>query len=407
MTQIDQAWGAGPSARYETLAAPFRPIFAEIGAGAVERELTRTLPFDAIGALKQAGFGTVRLPAEYGGKGVTIPELANLLIELSTGDSNVTQALRLHFGYTEDVLNSHDPARRLRWLDRLGRGDLVGSAWTEAGATKQSEFQTKVVRDGAGWRLTGRKYYTTGSLFADWIDVGAQREDGEFVGVFARRDAPGVEIIDDWDGFGQRLTASGTTVFTNVPIDGAEVVPDVERFKYSAAFYQLYHLATLSGIGRAAVNQFSTLVSERRRVYSNAAGPRPSQDPQVLQVVGRARGAVYSAGAIVLKAAESLQRAHDTRFGNDPAAEEAANALAELETAEAQTVVTSLILDAVTILFDALGASAAHSALGLDRFWRNARTLSSHNPRIYKDRIVGDFAVNRTLPPYQWRIGEV
>ena len=74
--------------------------------------------------------------------------------------------------------------------------------------------------------------------------------------------------------------------------------------------------------------------------------------------------------------------------------------------AQAQTVVSDLVLQSSTILFDALGASATKKPSGLDRHWRNARTLSSHNPRIYKDRIVGDFAVNGTPPPYQWRIGQ-
>jgi alkylation response protein AidB-like acyl-CoA dehydrogenase len=148
-------------------------------------------------------------------------------------------------------------------------------------------------------------------------------------------------------------------------------------------------------------------VASRQRNYTNAAGPRSSQDPQVLQVVGRIRSASYAAGAIVLKAAEAVQRAFETRFLGDPEADERANAIAELESAQAQTVVTTLILEATAILFDALGASATLRSKGLDRFWRNARALSSHNPRIYKDRIFGDFAVNGTPPPYQWRIGQV
>lgn len=79
----------------------------------------------------------------------------------------------------------------------------------------------------------------------------------------------------------------------------------------------------------------------------------------------------------------------------------------EIELAQAQTVLTSLVLEATTILFDALGASATSRSHSLDRHWRNARTISSHNPRIYKDRVVGDYAVNGTEPPFQWKIGRV
>ena len=222
---------------------------------------------------------------------------------------------------------------------------------------------------------------------------------GRAFAVSVRRHADGVDVIDDWDGFGQTLTASGTTTFTNVDISADDVIIDEEKFRYSAAFYQLVHLATLAGIGRALTNDVSKAVAERRRTYTNAAGPRSSQDPQVLQVVGRIRSNAYAASAIVLQAAQSLQRAFDAHFARDPEAEETANAVAELETAQAQTVVSTLILDAATIVFDALGASATKKPSGLDRHWRNARTLASHNPRIYKDRIIGDFSVTAPCRP--------
>ncbi|MDX7953296.1 monooxygenase, partial [Lichenihabitans sp. Uapishka_5] len=125
-------------------------------------------------------------------------------------------------------------------------------------------------------------------------------------------------------------------------------------------------------------------------------------DPQVLQVVGRVRGAAYAAGAIVGQVAQAVERA--ATAGRD--AIEAAVLEAEVESAQAVTVVPDLILEATTILFDALGASAVLRDAGLDRHWRNARTLTSHNPRIYKARIVGDFAVNGREPPLSWRVGQ-
>jgi hypothetical protein len=64
------------------------------------------------------------------------------------------------------------------------------------------------------------------------------------------------------------------------------------------------------------------------------------------------------------------------------------------------------VLGSTTLLFDALGSSATKRGLNLDRYWRNARTISSHNPRIYRDRIVGDFAVNGTAPPGQYKVGQ-
>ncbi|MCR6500115.1 acyl-CoA dehydrogenase family protein [Shinella sp. CPCC 101442] len=406
MTQIENAWGAGPGEGYEALAAPFRPIFVEIATSATERDLNRGLPHEAIRRLKEAGFGAVRLPVEAGGKGASLPQFFNLLIELSAADSNITQALRGHFGFTEDILNTKDAERRGLWLGRIGGGEITGNAWSEIGTgAALDRFSTNVAEKDGRLVLNGAKYYTTGSLFADWIDVGASNAQGEGISVAVRRHAEGVDVVDDWDGFGQILTASGTTTFRDVTVEPQDIVIDDERFKYSAAFYQLVHLATLAGIGRAITNDVAKAVAERRRTYTHAAAARSSEDPQVLQVVGRIRAAAYAATAITLQAAASLQRAFEAHFADDADAEEKANAIAELEAAQAQTVVSDLILEASTLLFDALGASATKKPAGLDRHWRNARTLASHNPRIYKHRIIGDFAVNGTPPPYQWRIG--
>ncbi|NLS68257.1 monooxygenase [Bradyrhizobium brasilense] len=405
MTQIDQAWGSGPSSRYEDLAEPFRPLFRSIRDTAVARDLERRLPYDEIKALRAAGFTTVRVPDEFGGAGATLPELFNLLIELSEADSNVTNSLRSHFGFTEDVLNSADPKRRELWLRRIGEKTLFGNGHSEVGDNKLQAFSTTVSSRDGQLVLNGRKYYTTGTLFADWINIAAQHENGEPVGVVVSRHSPGVEVLDDWDGFGQALTASGTTIFKDVPVEGNQVIPVTARFKYSNPFYQLVHLATLAGIGRAAANDVAHLVKQRTRVFSHGNADRVAADPQILQVVGRVRGNAYAAGAIVLKVAEALQRAHEAQLSRDEDRIAATVAIAELELDQAVTVVSSLILEATTIFFDALGASSAARNLSLDRYWRNARTITNHNPRVYRDRIVGDFAVNGTPPPGQYRIG--
>lgn len=407
MTQIDAGWGAGPSASYETLAETFRPVFRQIAAGAVDREVARRLPYEELALLKVARFGALRVPREQGGFGASVPELFALLIELSAADSNVTQALRAHFGFAEEIVSTRSRAWQANWFERLVAGDTVGNAWSEVGEAKQLTFSTRLDRDGERWRLNGTKYYTTGSLFAEWIDVTATGEDDKPVGVLVRSDAPGVEIFDDWDGFGQIGTASGTTVFTNVAIEPAQLVADEGRVKYGQAFFQLVHLATLAGIGRAAAIELAEAVAARTRHYSNGAGARSSEDPQVLQVVGRIRASAYAVGTIVLKAAEAVQRAFERRIAGDEAGEAAAAAIADIEVAQAQVIVSSLVLDATSSVFDALGASATRKGVALDRFWRNARTLSSHNPRIYKDRIIGDFVVNGAPHPGQWRIGKV
>ncbi|MGF6573422.1 alkylation response protein AidB-like acyl-CoA dehydrogenase [Paraburkholderia sp. GAS333] len=402
---IGDAWGHGTThASQAALPAPALEILRRIRSGSVERELERRLPNEEIGWLRNAGLTALRVPKEYGGHGIGLADFFDFLIKLSEADSNLTQALRAHFGYVEHILTS-SPERRDVWLPRLAGGAIVGAAWSETGDARQERFSTRLTREAGGWRLNGAKFYTTGSLFADWIHVGASGAQGEPVAVTIDRHAPGVEVVDDWDGMGQRLTASGTSRFTDTPVDPAEIVSEAAPFSYSEAYYQLVHLATLAGIGRAAATDAAAAVAARKRSYSHAPAARPADDPQVLQVIGRLRAHAYSAGAIVAQAARALERAANADSGATGNAV-ALTIEAELEIWQAQTVVSQLILDATAEVFDALGASATLRSAGLDRYWRNARTITSHNPRVYKDRIVGNFAVNGALPPGQWRIGE-
>lgn len=144
---------------------------------------------------------------------------------------------------------------------------------------------------------------------------------------------------------------------------------------------------------------------DHKRVYSHGNASRVSEDSQILQVVGEISAWAYAAEAIALRAAQPSQRAYEARFGEDAATEHDANVAAEIESAQGQLVVSERVLRAATHLFDAPGASAISTTKALDRHWRNARTVASHNPLVYKARIVGDWAVNETEPPYGWQIG--
>ncbi|MCU0121643.1 acyl-CoA dehydrogenase family protein [Pseudomonas sp. B2M1-30] len=406
MTETTAANPLSLGTDYETLANRFRPIFREISAGTVEREKTRALPHEQIAWLKQAGFGAVRVPTQYGGAGASIGQLFELLIELAEADSNIVQALRAHFAFVEDRLNAPPSDDRDQWFARFVKGDLVGNGWTEVGSVKLGDVITKVTGTGDRLLLNGTKYYSTGSIFADWIDVYAQRADtgADVIAVVDARH-PGVRHSDDWDGFGQRTTGSGTSVYDNVPLPAEHVIPFEERFKYQTAFYQLVLLAVLAGIGRAVERDIAREVRDRKRVFSHGNAGSVSEDAQIQQVVGQIAAQVYAAQAATLRSAEPLQRAYVARFGNDAQVEKAANIDAEIETAKAQVIVSQLILSAATDLFNALGASGVSVSKALDRHWRNARTAASHNPLVYKARIVGDWHINGTEPPYVWQIG--
>lgn len=406
MTHRDNFSSLSAGTDYEQLANRFRPIFARIAEGALERERNRTLPHEAIEWLKKAGFGAVRVPVEAGGAGASLPQLVRLLIELAEADSNIPQALRGHFAFVEDRLNAQPGPDRDRWFKRFVDGDLVGNAWTEVGDVKIGDVITRVTPDGAGWRLNGHKYYSTGSIFADWIDVFARRSDtGADVIAAVNTHQPGVRQQDDWDGFGQRTTGSGTSEFVDAIVEPENVIDFATRFKYQTALYQLVLLAVLAGTARAVERDIAHHVRERKRIFSHGNAPLVRDDVQIQQVVGEISALAYAAEATAVRAAEPAQRAYVARFGGDEAEERQANIDAEIESAKAQVVVADLVLRASSNLFNALGASGVSETKALDRHWRNARTAATHNPLIYKAKVVGDWVINGTEPPYVWQIG--
>ncbi|MGP5522724.1 acyl-CoA dehydrogenase family protein [Glutamicibacter arilaitensis] len=398
--------------RLAGLKARFAPLFARIAQGAAERDRTGELPYQAVADLAAAGFGAVRVPESHGGSGATLPELFELFVDLAAADSNIAQALRAHFAFVEDRLVAEPGPGRDKWLARFAAGELVGNSWTEVGAVKVGEVITKVSPDGeGGFRINGTKYYSTGSIFADWLDTYAERTDtGKRVIAAVNRHQPGVELADDWDGFGQRTTGTGTSIFTDAIVAEEDLIDFDTRFKYQTAFYQQVLLAVLAGSAKAAERDFAAELKARKRTFSHAAANVAAEDPQLLQVIGEVSAAAFAAAATVERVSQALQGAYETALALHQGAisvdeDEAANDAAELASAQTQVVLTPLVLNAITHAFDALAASATSVSKNLGRHWRNARTAGNHNPWVFKARLIGDLAVNGTELPRVWAIG--
>ena len=194
-------------------------------------------------------------------------------------------------------------------------------------------------------------------------------------------------------------------IIQNVAINRDHILPFENRFKYQTAFYQVVHLATLAGIALSAVDIFTQEVRKRTRIYSHGNAQLVREDAQILQVIGKASAQAYAAETIVLRTAEALDAAYFNHFEGDENADLRANDRAELESSQGQVVISELVLKLTTELFNALGASASTTEKQLDRFWRNARVVSSHNPLIYKEKVIGDWEVNQAPLPYVWQIG--
>ena len=413
----DTTTTAGPchgsgAERFARLRERLTPVFERIAAGAATREADRHLDRDAVRALVDAGYTAARVPVEFGGSGLDFVQASALLVDLGAADSNLAQALRAHLLHLEGVLTSPASPQRDRWLRRIGEGAVVGNAITEVGNAVGTSG-TRLTRDAAGTlRLNGTKFYSTGSLYADWIMVSAVDEAGEEIAVTVRADAPGVRLLDDWDGFGQQLTASGTTAFEDVAVDPEEVsqrpLDNGASVVGGQAIAQWVHLGTLAGIGQAVVRDAVQYVRSRTRSFSHGAGELPREDPQVLQVVGE-----VSAGAFGARAAfDAVLPLLAGLLDREAAGERVGVELPEAELNEvyvrvyqAQQVIAQQVLEIASAWFEVGGASAVSGTRRLDRHWRNARVLANHNPLIYRARILGDWEVNAVPPSRHYRVG--
>ena len=385
----------------ESLAGAIR----RAGESARGREVERALPVDVIRSLADEGIGRLRIPAAFGGFGLDWVHTTEVLLELAAQDSNIPQALRGHLAVQEEVLwRGVDGEAAASWLERFRTGEIAGNAWTEPGSGGYNRSGTIVSQGPEGPVVNGVKYYTTGSIFADWLDVTARDENGNELAVLVRRNQPGVHIEDDWTGFGQRTTGSGTATLTDAEVAEYEVRLLADRFPYQTALYQHVLLIVLAGIAEAAARDVAESLLTRRRTYTHANSTSPASDPQLLQAVGEVDATAALARAQVLETARALDAAFAARRADEAAQIAAANA-AELATARAQVALHRPVLEAVTRIFDALGASGVDGAKALDRHWRNARTVTSHNPWVYKARIAGDHRVSGTDPVRLWSVG--
>ncbi|MFL0289781.1 acyl-CoA dehydrogenase family protein [Mycobacterium sp. SMC-18] len=379
--------------------ASLAPVVERLGADDAQHELTRTLHHEAIRAIADTGVLALRIPQEYGGPGGSIVDVIETVIDIAQASSNVAQALRAHFGFVERLLgNRGDDALRARWFPDVLSGKIVGNAITEAVGASPAAIGTTLRSTGDGrYRLDGKKFYSTGTLYADLIAVSAEREDGREVHVIIPADRQGVTLFDDWDGFGQRLTASGATIFESVVVheDEVSLVPADHRLAHSQTFLQLYLTAVAVGIAKGALRDAVWFVQNKARPAAHGLTTSATQDPFILQAVGEIAAWTSTATAVTLGAAAALDRVVDSGQIDD----QQAIGAAAIEAAKAQLVAERLTLDAAQRLFDTGGASATARTLNLDRHWRNARTIASHNPLAYKAWATGDFVVNGALPP--------
>lgn len=386
------------SVTLEQLTARIERLLPDIGAGAAQRERERQLPYEAVAQIAATGLFAARIPRSHGGAGASVKEVVGLLLRIASVDSNVAQALRPGFGFLEGILASRADgadAERERWFARYLQGAVVGNAGWEVGGASGT-INARIVRDGDHYRASGSKFYSTGALYADWVSAMALDENEQPVTFIIPRDRKGLELLDDFDAMGQRLTASGTTRLHDVVVEPDEIctriIEDGKR-TIVTPFLQLFLAAVEAGIARNALNDAVSFANQHARPIKHSTASRSVEDPYVQFSVGEVSARAFTAEAVVLRAAESIDRAWASALDTvlvDQAA---------VEVAQAQYIAAESALKAAELIFDVGGASTTGRGHNLDRHWRNARTVANHNPRQWKAAVVGAWQLSGTPPP--------
>ncbi|QII04905.1 acyl-CoA dehydrogenase [Rhodococcoides fascians A25f] len=374
------------------------PILATLGETARSREESRDYAFPEVRELAGAGIALTGIARHEGGAGGTVRDVADLVIEIARADSNVAQALRPTFLVANQIAGRKDVPLREVNLDRLRAGALFAGTGNERNGGASGSISTTATRDGDGYLVDGRKFYSTGGLYASYFSSSAVTDTGEVVRFTVPTDRAGLERNDDFDAIGQRLTQSGSTLFTRVRVHADEAVdfdaatPDNP---WLGSFAQLYLAAVQAGIAARARDDAVWFVRERARPIKHSSAPHSVDDPYVRQTVGEIAAKATAARAVVILAAEAVQ---DARGLSGPEARDA-GARASVTVAEAGIVAIESALKAAELLFDVGGGSITDRGSGFDRHWRNARTAANHNPRQWKAAVAGAYHLTGQDPP--------
>ncbi|MBU6958595.1 SfnB family sulfur acquisition oxidoreductase [Pseudomonas sp. CVAP len=362
---------------------------------AARRDQQRKLPWAEIEQFTRSGLGSIAIGKAFGGPDVSFVTIAEVFAIISAADPALGQIPQNHFGILNLLQHTANERQKKQLFQSVLDGWRIGNAGPERGTKNTLELKARITADGDGYVINGQKFYSTGALFAHWVAVKALNDDGKQVIAFVRRGTPGLRIVDDWSGFGQRTTASGTVLLNNVRVD-ADLVVENWRINDSpniqGAVSQLIQAAIDAGIARGAIDDAISFVRERARPWIDANVERASDDLYVIADIGKLKIELHAAEALLRKAGKVLDQVSAAPVTAESAAR------ASIAVAEAKVLTTEISLLASEKLFELAGSRATLAEFNLDRHWRNARVHTLHDPVRWKYHAVGTYHLNGTKP---------
>lgn len=371
-----------------------RDLAAEFARGASDRDRDRILPWEELKTFSASGLWGITVPRAYGGAGVSAVTLARVTAIIAAADGSLSQIPQNHF-YALEVLRSGGREGQQRFFfNKALQGLRFGNALAEI-SHRDFKRRTRLVQTSGGLVLHGQKFYCTGAIYAHWIPTLAVDDNEVQQLVFVPRRSPGVSVTDDWDGFGQRVTGSGSVAFDQVQVQPEWVIPfqsSFERPTPIGPLAQLIHAAIDLGIGQGAFAATLPFIRDRARPWIDAKVATAATDPLTLAGLGEVSLRLAAAEALLDQAGEAVDAA--IAQTNETTVAEASIAVAA-----ARTLTTRAGLLAASKLFEFTGTSATLAADNMDRHWRNVRTHTLHDPVRWKYHAVGQYRLNGVNPP--------
>ena len=363
-------------------------------SNAVQRDAQRILPFQEIEAYSQSGLWAITVPKQYGGAEVSSLTVTKIIALMSGVDGSIGQIPQNHFYALEVLRNTGTEQQKQKLYAEVLKGARFGNALAEFKTKNATQKQTAITPTEHGFVVNGEKFYCTGSLFAHRIPTLVKdHENREFL-AFIARESEGLELIDDWSGFGQRTTGSGTVKFNNVQVAAEDIIPFDTAFSQATLvgpFAQIMHAAIETGIARAAFEETLHRVRQARP-WIDSGVDQATADPLILFELGRIVADVRASEVLLKQAARSIDAAK-------PQPTVANIAKASLDVAKVRAHSTETALKASSKLIELAGSRGSQREDGLDRFWRNARVHTLHDASRWKYYFIANHLLNGVLPP--------
>lgn len=372
-----------------------KQLAAEFKQEASQRDHERRLPLQEIQKYSQSGLWGITIPKEFGGAEVSYKTLGAVVKIISSADSSLGQIAQNHWAFIEHIRLDATQEQKQFFFDLVLKGTRFGNAFSEKNTKTVADLQTRIDLHEDHATITGQKFFSTGALLAHWIPaVGLDAEGRPHVALLPQK-SQGLTIINDWSGFGQRTTASGSVILDQVRADLQHVIPLYKAFERptaAGAISQFIQAAVDAGIAIGAIEETIQYVRKHARPWIDSGLEKATDDPYTIANIGDLKIKLRAAEAVLDLAGLAIDAAIQ-----NPTEETVSEAT--LLVAEAKVLTTEIALLAANKLFELSGTRSTLSELNLDRHWRNARTHTLHDPVRWKLHIIGNYYLNDVPPP--------